>query len=299
MEFIPTIINVVSNAHNPDGSHTKITFKKDCTEAQYYERNGNRHNIQNMQYNHTDDRTKYKNLIFPQMFADFIQVMCSQASGNTMFQNQAHLKDNGHAFLQYVFKSMVVPFTKLEKENNHLRGQLERKDQELAQMKEQLKEKDQELAQMKEQLKEKDQELAQLKEQLQTKDQELKTSLLTASTLKYVIDLNCEKLQEKDQKLKNIQEELGNIQEELDTTYQELKELQEDFETKDQELKDTQQEINTRGLLLKSCVDDLKTYAEEVEEVKKKNQELEHLNHRLICETSSFVERNSYFSPEM
>ena len=61
----------------------------------------------------------------------------------------------------------------------------------------------------------------------------------------------------------------------------------------------TKEEVKTRGLLLKSCVDDLKTYAEEVEEVKKKNQELEHLNHRLICETSSFVERNSYFSPEM
>jgi len=315
MEFIPITINVVSNAHNPDGSHTKITFKKDCTESRYYDRNVNNCNnlFQNMQtYNHPDP-TKDGNLIFPQMFTDFIQVMCSSHSGNTLFQNRVHLKDNGLAFLQYVFKKMVIPFKNLEKENKHLREQLESKDQELSQMKEQLQTKDQELKEKDHELEEMKEQLKELQEILKTKDQELKTSLLTASTLneatlhhdrtlfslKYVIEVNCEKLQEKDQKLKNIQEELGNIQEELDTTYQELKELQEDFETKDQELKDAKEEVKTRGLLLKSCVEELKTYVEEVEEVEKKNQELEHLNHRLIYETSSFVERNSYFSPEM
>ena len=252
MEFIPISINVTSNAHNPDGSYAKITFKKDCTESRYYDRGGYNNNFQNMQtYNHPDP--KDENLIFPQMFADFIQVMCSSASGNTMFQNQVHLKHNGHAFLQYVFKSMVVPFNNLEKENNHLRGQLESKDQELAQMKEQLESKDRELNNTQEEL---------------YTYQELKNSLLTKD----------EELETKDQYFEVMQQELKDTKEEL---------------------KDTKEEVKTRGLLLKSCVDDLKTYAEEVEEVKKKNQELEHLNHRLICETSSFVERNSYFSPEM
>jgi septal ring factor EnvC (AmiA/AmiB activator) len=277
MEFIPTIIEVRENAHNPDGSHTKITFKKDCTESRRYDRWGRPNNhVQNMQtYNHPDP-TKDENLIFPKMFTDLFQVMFT--SGSNMFQNYVDLKDNGHAFLQYVFKSMVVPFTNLEKENNHLRGQLESKDQELAQMKEQLESKDQELAQMKEQL-------AQMKKQLESKDQEIKISLLTASTLTSAIVAKDEELEEKDQYFEFMLQELNETQEQLKDT--------------EQELKDTQEEIKTRGLLLKSCVEDLKTYAEEVEEVENKNQELEHLNHRLIYETSSFKERNSYFSPEM
>ena len=305
MEFIPISIHVTSNAHNPDGSYAKITFKKDCTEARFARcgNNYNNNHVQNFRTYCPEDTSKEQNLIFPQMFTDFFQVMFVATSH--MFQNQVHLKLDGHGgdFLQYVFKSMVVPFTNLEKENNQLREQLQTNlkdtkeqlkemDQAFLWLKEELKEKDQEeaqmkeqLSQMKEQLESKDQEmeqmkeqLAQMKKQLESKDQEIKISLLTASTLTSAIVSKDEELEEKDQYFEFMLQELKNTQEQL---------------------KDAKEEVKTRGLLLKSCVDDLKTYAEEVEEVEKKNQELEHLNHRLICETSSFVERNSYFSPEM
>jgi predicted ribosome quality control (RQC) complex YloA/Tae2 family protein len=301
MEFIDRTIKFTStNKNNPDGSYAKITFKKDCTELRSEKYGHN--NVQNMQtYNHTDDPTKEKNLIFPQMFADFFQVLCSHSG--SMYPDVVSL-NNGGDFLRYVFKSMVVPFTKLEKENNHLRGQLESKDQELAQMKEQLESKDRELAQMKEQLERKDQEMEQMKEQLERKDQEHRSE-----KLKVYYDCVCEfqeEIERKDQELNETQQELNETQQELNETQQELKdteqelnETQEQLKDTEQKLNETQQEIKTRGLLLKSCVEDLKTYAEEVEEVENKNQELEHLNHRLICETSSFVERNSYFSPEM
>jgi peptidoglycan hydrolase CwlO-like protein len=366
MEFIP--IKISQQGQHP---HSELSFKSDCTEIKCISNGRFYGHITNMQTYCSQDVSKEQNLIFPTKIIKFFKLLSSSEFGRRFWFdgcsrgnfNEAGIDTNYDAdvgdifsgdsksdFMRYIYRDMVVPFTELEKENNHLRGQLERKDQELAQMKEQLHTKDQELKEKDRELKEKDRELAQMEEQLHTKDQELiKTTLLTASTLnedtlhhdrtlfglKYVIEVNCEKLHEKDQKLKNIQEELGNIQEELDTTYQELKELQEDFETKDQELKDikeelkdtqqelkdtqqelkdtqqelkdtqqelkdTQQELKTRGCLLKTCIDDLKTYAEEVEEVEKKNQELEHLNHRLICETSSsFIERNSYFSPEM
>ena len=330
MEFIP--IKISQQGQHP---HSELSFKSDCTEMKYIA-NGQ---ITNIQTSCHQDTSKEQNLIFPTKFIKFFKLLSSSEfgrrfwfdDGNNFVQAGIDVSydidfgnigsgDSKSDFMRYIYRDMVVPFTELEKENKHLREQLqrkdreiERKDQEMEQMKEQLQTKDQELKEKDQELEEMKEQLKELQEILKEKDQELKTSLLTASTLNEAtlhhdrtlfgltsaIDINCEKLQEKDQKLKNIQEELGNIQEELDTTYQELKELQEDFETKDQELKDAKEEVKTRGLLLKSCVEELKTYVEEVEEVEKKNQELEHLNHRLIYETSSFVERNSYFSPEM
>jgi len=338
MEFIP--IKISQQGQHP---HSELSFKSDCTEIKCISNGRFYGQITNIQTYCSQDVSKEQNLIFPTKFIKFFKLLSSSEFGRRFWFDdcsrgnfvEAGIDTNYDAdvgdifsgdsksdFMRYIYRDMVVPFTELEKENKHLREQLqrkdreiERKDQEMEQMKEQLQTKDQELKEKDHELEEMKEQLKELQEILKTKDQELKTSLLTASTfneatlhydrtlfgLKYVIEVNCEKLQEKDQKLKKIQEELGNIQEELDTTYQELKELQKDFETKDQELKDAKEELKTRGLLLKSCVEELKTYVEEVEEVEKKNQELEHLNHRLIYETSSFVERksSSYFSPEM
>jgi len=316
MEIIP--IKISQQGQHP---HSELSFKSVCTEIKCISHGRWYGQITNIQTYCSQDVSKEQNLIFPTKFIKFFKLLSSSEFGRRFWFDdcsrgnfvEAGIDTNYDAdvgdifsgdsksdFMRYIYRDMVVPFTKLEKENNYLREQLERKDQELkekdqelAQMKEELKEKDQELAQMKEELKEKDRELAQMKEELERKDkyfevmqQELKNSLLT-----------------KDEELEKKDRELNNTQEELYTTYQELKELQEDFETKDQELKDTEQElketkkeVRTRGLLLKSCIDDLKTFTEEIENVEKKK----HLNHRLICETSSnFVERNSYFSPEM
>ena len=302
MEFIP--IKISQQGQHP---HSELSFKSVCTEIKCISHGRWYGQITNIQTYCSQDVSKEQNLIFPTKFIKFFKLLSSSEFGRRFWFDdcsrgnfvEAGIDTNYDAdvgdifsgdsksdFMRYIYRDMVVPFTKLEKENNYLREQLERKDQEL-------KEKDQELAQMKEELKEKDRELAQMKEELERKDkyfevmqQELKNSLLT-----------------KDEELEKKDRELNNTQEELYTTYQELKELQEDFETKDQELKDTEQElketkkeVRTRGLLLKSCIDDLKTFTEEIENVEKKK----HLNHRLICETSSnFVERNSYFSPEM
>ena len=302
MEFIP--IKISQQGQHP---HSELSFKSVCTEIKCISHGRWYGQITNIQTYCSQDVSKEQNLIFPTKFIKFFKLLSSSEFGRRFWFDdcsrgnfvEAGIDTNYDAdvgdifsgdsksdFMRYIYRDMVVPFTKLEKENNYLREQLERKDQEL-------KEKDQELAQMKEELKEKDRELAQMKEELERKDkyfevmqQELKNSLLT-----------------KDEELEKKDRELNNTQEELYTTYQELKELQEDFETKDQELKDTEQElketkkeVRTRGLLLKSCIDDLKTFTEEIENVEKKK----HLNHRLICETSSsFIERNSYFSPEM
>ena len=239
---------------------SELTFKSDCTEIKHIAKDRCYGQITTIQTYFPQDPSKEQKLIFPTRFIKFFKLVSSSEDGQRFWfqgggcnssafeyagiDTAIYSGDSTKDFMRYIYRDMVVPFTELEKENNHLREQLERKDQEL-------KEKDRELAQMKEQLKEKDR-------------------------------------------------ELNNTQEELYTTYQEVKELQEDFETKDQELKDTQQEVRTRGILLKSCVDDLKTCAEEIEEIEKKNQKLEHLNHRLICETSSsFIDRTSYFTSEM
>ena len=316
MEFI--VIQTFQYGSQGPSPLGEISFKSDCTENERISKDRWNGEITNLQTYCPQDTSKEQNLIFPTKFIKFFKLLSSSEFGRRFWFddcysgnfNEAGIDTNYDAdvgdifsgdsksdFMRYIYRDMVVPFTKLEKENKHLREQLESKDQELEEMKEQLQRKDQEM----------EQQLKELQENLKTKDQELKTGLLTASTLKYVIEVNCDKLEEKDQKLKNIQGELENIQEELDTTYQELKELQEiletkdqeletkdqELETKDQELENTRQELETRGMLLK-------TLTEEIEKVEKKNQELEHLNHRLICETSSsFLKRNSYFSPEM
>jgi len=322
MEFIPTSIKRFQFTSYGPLLLGEISLKSDCTEIK-----GLTGSITNIQTYFPQDSRKDRNLIFPTKFIKFFKLLSSSEFGRRFWFEDCRVSNfveadidtsydtdvgeihtNGGSestFMRYIYRDMVLPFKKLEKENNQLRGQLqlqrkdreiERKDQELAQMKKQLESKDQEMEKMKEQFKEmvltfmwlkekKDQEethmkeqLAQMKEQLESKDQEIKISLLTASTLTSAIVAKDEELEEKDQYFEFMLQELKDTQEEL---------------------KETQEEVKTRGLLLKSCVDDLKTYVEEVEEVEKKNQELEHLNHRLIYETSSFVERNSYFSPEM
>ena len=291
MEFIP--IKISQQGQHP---HSELSFKSDCTEIKRIAIDRFNGQITNIQTYCSQDPSKEQNLIFPTKFIKFFKLLSSSQSGRMFWFddcsrgtfNEAGIDtnydddvgdifsgDSKSDFMRYIYRDMVVPFTELEKENNHLREQLERKDQEV-------KEKDRELAQMKEQLKEKDRELNNTQEELYTY-QELKNSLLTKD----------EELETKDQYFEVMQQELKDTKEELKETQEELKETQE-------QLKDTKKEVKTRGLLLKSCVDDLKTFTEEIENIEKKNQELEHLNHRLICETSSsFLERTSYFNPEM
>ena len=263
MEFIPIkIFQYGSQGPSPLG---EISFKSVCTEIKCISHGRWYGQITNIQTYCSQDTSKEQNLIFPTKFIKFFKLLSSSEFGRRFWFDdcsrgnfvEAGIDTNYDAdvgdifsgdsksdFMRYIYRDMVVPFTKLEKENNQLREQLIRKDQELAQM----------------------------KEQLQTKDNELK---------------------EKYNELEEMKEQVKELQEILKTKDQELKDTQ-------HELKETKKEVRTRGLLLKSCVDDLKTFTEEIENVEKKNQELEHLNHRLICETSSnFVERNSYFSPEM
>ena len=338
MEFIPTSIKIIQNAHNPDGSFTEITFNSDCTEQKFvpgrYGGVGRNQNIK------TEDDSQ--DMIFPKLFTDLFQVLFTPI-GNNMFQNDNHLQNNGSTFLQYIFKSMVVPFTKLEKENHQLRNKLERKDQQLKQLQEQLERKDQELKEKDEtqieqltNLRKIYQELEKTKAELEEKVQQYRQELLTASTLKFSLEAKEEVIEEKDQELEQLREKLEikyhdyllevqeefeekdqriedlkekleekdqdfqAMQEELEIKYEDyLQLIQEELEEKDQELKDAQEELKRHGRILKTCIEELKTHIEEVEKVEEKNQVLEHLNHRLICETSSFVERKSYFSPEM
>ena len=331
MEFIPTSIKIIQNAHNPDGSFTEITFNSDCTEQKFvpgrYGGVGRNQNIK------TEDDSQ--DMIFPKLFTDLFQVLFTPI-GNNMFQNDNHLQNNGSTFLQYIFKSMVVPFTKLEKENHQLRNKLERKDQQLKQLQEQLKEKDETQIEQLTNLRKIYQELEKTKAELEEKVQQYRQELLTASTLKFSLEAKEEVIEEKDQELEQLREKLEikyhdyllevqeefeekdqriedlkekleekdqdfqAMQEELEIKYEDyLQLIQEELEEKDQELKDAQEELKRHGRILKTCIEELKTHIEEVEKVEEKNQVLEHLNHRLICETSSFVERKSYFSPEM
>ena len=331
MEFIPTSIKIIQNAHNPDGSFTEITFNSDCTEQKFvpgrYGGVGRNQNIK------TEDDSQ--DMIFPKLFTDLFQVLFTPI-GNNMFQNDNHLQNNGSTFLQYIFKSMVVPFTKLEKENHQLRNKLERKDQQLKQLQEQLKEKDETQIEQLTNLRKIYQELEKTKAELEEKVQQYRQELLTTSTLKFALEAKEEELKEKDQELEQLREKLEikyhdyllevqeefeekdqriedlkekleekdqdfqAMQEELEIKYEDyLQLIQEELEEKDQELKDAQEELKRHGRILKTCIEELKTHIEEVEKVEEKNQVLEHLNHRLICETSSFVERKSYFSPEM
>ena len=292
MEFIPTSIKIIENAHNPTGTFTKITFNSDCTESKRVP--GPREYLPPEYYSTKNIKTAdSQDMIFPKMFTDLFQVLFTQ-KGVNMFQGTNHLQDSGILFLKYIFESMVVPFTKLEKENEQLREELERKTQQYRlellttlTLKFALEAKEKKL-------KKKNQELEQLKEKLDIKYHDYLLEVQEVFEEKYQeIEELKEKLEEKDQDFESMQEELEIKYEDY------LQLMQEEIEAKDQELKDAQKEANTQGRLLKTCIEELKTYAEEVEEVEKKNQSLERLNHRLICETSSFVERNSYFSPEM
>jgi hypothetical protein len=305
MEFIP--IKISQQGQHP---HSELSFKSDCTEIKRIAIDRFNGQITNIQTYCPQDTSKEQNLIFPTKFIKFFKLLSSSEFGRRfLFDDcsrgnfvEAGIDTNYDAdvgdiccgdskvdFMRYIYRDMVVPFIELEKENNQLREQLERKDQEL-------KEKDREMAHMKEELKEKDRELNNTQEELYTY-QELKNSLLTKDeeleTKDQYFEVMQQELKETNQELKDTKEELKETQEQLKDTKEELKETQE-------QLKDTKKELRTRGLLLKSCVDDLKTFTEEIENIEKKNQELEHLNHRLICETSSsFLERTSYFSPEM
>ena len=281
-------INEMSFMNGGYDAINKITFKSDCTVSQRI----NPHNCRMLMGDvHMLKTTKGENMIFPEIFTNLFQVLFAQVASMPFrfshHQPILHSTDS-KGFLYFVYKSMVVPFTNLEKENNDLRKQLEEKDQQLEEMKKQLESKDQEL---------------------KIKHDKYLSELLKVSTLKFALEAKDEELEEeleeKDQQLKEKDQEIQVLKEELEIKYHDyLMEVQEEFdekeqeiETKDQELKDAQKEVMTRGLLLKSCVDDLKTCIEKVEDVEKKNQELEHLNHRLIygCERKS----SSYFGPEM
>jgi hypothetical protein len=291
---------------------SELTFKSDCTEIKHIAKDRCYGQITTIQTYFPQDPSKEQKLIFPTRFIKFFKLLSSSDDGQRFWfqgggcnssafeyagiDTDIYSGDSTKDFMRYIYRDMVVPFTELEKENNHLREQLERKDQEL-------KEKDRELAQMKEQLKEKDRELNNTQEELYTY-QELKNSLLTKDeeleTKDQYFEVMQQELKETKQELKDTKEELKETQEQLKDTEQELKETQEQLKDTEQELKDTKEEVRTRGILLKSCVDDLKTCAEEIENVEKKNQKLEHLNLRLICETSSsFIDRTSYFTSEM
>ena len=291
---------------------SELTFKSDCTEIKHIAKDRCYGQITTIQTYFPQDPSKEQKLIFPTRFIKFFKLLSSSDDGQRFWfqgggcnssafeyagiDTDIYSGDSTKDFMRYIYRDMVVPFTELEKENNHLREQLERKDQEL-------KEKDRELAQMKEQLKEKDRELNNTQEELYTY-QELKNSLLTKDeeleTKDQYFEVMQQELKETKQELKDTKEELKETQEQLKDTKEELKEKQEQLKDTEQELKDTKKEVNTRGILLKSCIDDLKTCAEEIEEVEKKNQKLEHLNLRLICETSSsFIDRTSYFTSEM
>jgi hypothetical protein len=328
MEFTATSIKTFQYGSQGPSPLGEITFKSDCTEYKHGLSNGPIINIQT--YCH-QDASKEKNLVFPTTFIKFFKLLGSSESGRKFWFDEHKRSnfdeagidtnydaefgdicsgDNKSDLMRYIYRDMVVPFTKLEKENRQLRKQLESKDRQhkseklkvyydcVCEFQEELEEKDQQLNTRQEELEEKDQEIEDMKKQLDQKDQELKikhdkylSELLKVSTLKFALEAKDEELQEKDQEIQLLKEQL-NIK-----YHDYLLEIQEEFEEKDQEIEEKEQELKTRGLLLKSCVDDLKICIEKVEYVEKKNQKLEHLNHRLICECER--KTSSYFGPEM
>ena len=215
---------------------TKITFKSDGTVGQRINPHDCRMLIGDV---HNLTTTKGENMIFPEIFTNLFQVLFAQGANFPFrFNYQPILCYNdSKGFLQYVYETLVVPFTDLEKENQHLRKELELKDQQLKTTQEELK----------------------------IKHDKYLSELLKVSSLKFACEAKDEELEEKDQEIEDLKEKLDDY----------LLEIEE----KDQE------------------IEDLKEKAQDME---KKNQELEHLNHRLICETS-IIDRNttSYFSPEM
>jgi len=335
MEFIP--IKISQQGQHP---HSELSFKSDCTEIKRIAIDRFNGQITNIQTYCPQDTSKEQNLIFPTKFIKFFKLLSSSEFGRRFlfddcsrgYFNEAGIDvsydidfgdicsgDSKVDFMRYIYRDMVVPFTKLEKENNQLREQLMRKDQELKGTQQELKGTQQELKGTQQELKGTQQELKGTQQELEKTKGELnkKVQQHTSEKLKVYYDCVCkfhkeierkdqelneiqEQLKDTEQKLNEIQEQLKDTKEELRTRGLLLKSCVDDLKTYTEEVEDAKEELRTRGILLKSCVDDLKTFTEEIENVEKKNQELEHLNHRLICETSSsFIERNSYFSPEM
>ena len=342
MEFTATAIKTFQYTSYGPLPVGEISFKSDCTEYKHGLSNGH---VANIQTYCRQDASKEKNLVFPTKFIKFFKLLGTSESGRKFWFDEhkrtnfdeAGIDTNYDAefgdicsgdsksdLMRYIYRDMVVPFTKLEKENHDLRNQLEQmkkqhesKDQQhkseklkvyydcVCEFQEELEEKDQQLNTTQEELEEKDQEIEEMKKQLKEKDQELKTTqqelkikhdkylseLLKVSTLKFALEAKDEEIEEE---LEEKNQEIQLLKEQLKIKYHDyLIEVQEEFEEKDQEIEKKDQELKTRGLLLKTCI-------EKVEDVEKKNQELEHLNHRLIYETS-FNERksSSYFGPEM
>ena len=351
MEVIKTFQYISPGQSSPLG---ELRFKTDCTEESSIYASEDKI-IKTQPYY----PNKEKKLIFPTRFIKFFKLLsssevgqrfwfegvgCSRSSfeyagidtGYDAEVGNIYVGDSIKSFMRYIYRDMVLPFTKLEKENQQLRNKLERKYQQLKQLQEQLERKDQEIKEKDEtqieqltNLRKIYQELEKTKAELEEKVQQYRQELLTTSTLKFALEAKEEELEqlrekleikyhdyllevqeefeEKDQEIEDLKEKLEEkdqdfeaMQEELELKYEDyLQLIQEELEEKDQELKHAQEELKRHGCLLKTCIEELKTHIEEFEEVEQKNQVLEHLNHRLICETSSFVEKQSYFSPEM
>ena len=178
MEFIP--IKISQQGQHP---HSELSFKSDCTEIKHIAIDRWYGQITTIQTYCSQDVSKEQNLIFPTKIIKFFKLLSSSEFGRRFWFddcsrgtfNEAGIDTNYDAdvgdifsgdsksdFMRYIYRDMVLPFKKLEKENKHLREQLESKDQEIER---------------------KDQELAQMKKQLESKDQELKEKDQEASTL--------------------------------------------------------------------------------------------------------------------
>jgi len=291
MEFTATAIKTFQYTSYGPLPVGEISFKSDCTEYKHGLSNGH---VANIQTYCRQDASKEKNLVFPTKFIKFFKLLGTSESGRKFWFDEhkrtnfdeAGIDTNYDAefgdicsgdsksdLMRYIYRDMVVPFTKLEKENHDLRNQLE-------QMKKQHESKDQQhkseklkvyydcVCEFQEELEEKDQQLNTTQEELEEKDQEIEEMK--------------KQLKEKDQELKTTQQELKTTQQELKTTQQELKTTQQELKTTQQELKIKHDKYLSELLKVSTLKFALEAKDEEIEEeLEEKNQEIQLLKEQL------------------
>ena len=298
MEFTATAIKTFQYGSQGPSVVGEITFKTDRTEYNHGLTNSHIANIQTI---------KEKNLVFPTRFIKFFKLLSSSESGRKFwFDECKHSNfdeacidtnydaefgdicsgDSKSDLMRYIYRDMVVPFTKLEKENNDLREQIESKDQEIEEMKKQLESKDKQykseklkvyydcVCEFQEELEEKDKQLNSIQEELEEKDHELKikhhkylSELLKVSTLKFALEAKDEEFEEQYQELEKMEEQL----EEKD---QQLEEKDQQLEEKDQEIQVLKEQVNIKyhDYLLEVQEE----FEEKDQEIEEKEQELKH-----------------------
>ena len=241
---------------------TYLTFKENCGYGRGY--NVNQITIHGTSLKHEKSGTNYGNHHtitsdinnIPEMFLKMLQIL----NGIEEYIPAQQMKCPGVEMIKYINDVIVPVFTNLEKKTEML-------------------------IILKEQLNQQDHEIKSLKQQL------IKKNISFDSLIQKLSEQNDEN-ESLFQKLSEKDEEIEDLTKMNERFAKELNQLKQESERNNAEITDLKETTTHYNQALKEINKDLTEYAENLEKAERQNQEMTHLNHRLIIETSFIACRN-------